>query len=731
MWWVAALTALVLVTGTAVSLVVGSVLRDAARRSAVRSMDGRTDLTTAAVRTEIDRYLDQMRTLAAALGAQEVLTAATFARMTAPLKPMGLSGATSVVFLVPVPDAGVAAAQTEWRRRGATGLVIKPHGTGPHVVGVLATRLDGQTAVAAQGVDITRAPAPYAAAADARRRGTVTVSDTYQLIVDQQLPAAKRQYSFVLTAPVTGAGGDFRGWVMMGLRGQDFARATLSRVAQNLLDVSLSARNADAAETVVASLAADRSGHRDLHRTVNIPVAQRHWVLRTSAVSAALPGGITTLAVALTATLLGVTGLAGTLVAILAGGRRRAERRVRAATRELRETEREAREQAGLLGTVLDTITEGVGVVDSSGRVLAHNPAAAQMLGIGPDASDLGHWQQHYGLFRPDGVEPFPTEELPLVRSLGGEDVDDVEILVRNPGRRSGALITVSARPLALADGSRGAVAVFHDVTEERAYEADLQGFAGVVAHDLKSPLATVVGYAELLEDVLTADGGGPARDEALQHLARIGATATRMRTLIDDLLTYASARDASLNPVSFPLGDLVHEVVATRLDAPHAGGYFPDVHVEPLPALSADPVLVRQVLENLLGNALKYTRPGNPARVDVTARLESDPNGGTWVRTEVADRGIGIPPGEHGLVFDRFHRAHPGTDYPGTGLGLAICQRIVERHGGAIGATDNPGGGTRFWFTLPAGDDPAPRSPVAAGAVQAAGVSSGRNSSA
>jgi signal transduction histidine kinase len=108
--------------------------------------------------------------------------------------------------------------------------------------------------------------------------------------------------------------------------------------------------------------------------------------------------------------------------------------------------------------------------------------------------------------------------------------------------------------------------------------------------------------------------------------------------------------------------------------------------------------VLLRQVIDNLLGNALKYTPPGQPVRVTVTAQ----PGGDGFTAVEVADRGIGIPDGQHTAIFERFHRAHPGTTYPGTGLGLAICQRIIERHGGTITATDNPGDGTIFRFTLP-----------------------------
>ena len=114
-----------------------------------------------------------------------------------------------------------------------------------------------------------------------------------------------------------------------------------------------------------------------------------------------------------------------------------------------------------------------------------------------------------------------------------------------------------------------------------------------------------------------------------------------------------------------------------------------------------ADPAMLRHVLDNLIGNALKYVQAGRAARIDVTAV----PDTGGWIRVEVADRGIGIPDVDKADIFESFHRSETAAGYAGTGLGLAICRRIVERHGGAIGVTDNPGGGTRFHFTLrPAG---------------------------
>ncbi|GGM81115.1 ATP-binding protein [Dactylosporangium sucinum] len=234
-----------------------------------------------------------------------------------------------------------------------------------------------------------------------------------------------------------------------------------------------------------------------------------------------------------------------------------------------------------------------------------------------------------------------------------------------------------------------GAVASWYDITALREQEADLRSFAAVAAHDLKSPLAAVAGYAELL-----------AEPEAPPFpAARIRAGVERMRRLIDDLLTYATARDAALQPVPIDLRAVVDETVSRHLEhaAARPDAVTPAVFVGPLPAVHADPVLLRQLLQNLIGNAVKYTPPGQTPRLDITAST-----GDGHVCLTIADRGIGIPEGQHRAIFESFHRAHRDSPFPGTGLGLAICQRIATRHGGAITATDNPGGGARFHITLP-----------------------------
>jgi signal transduction histidine kinase len=401
--------------------------------------------------------------------------------------------------------------------------------------------------------------------------------------------------------------------------------------------------------------------------------------------------------------------------------RARAEAEVAVATAELRE-------RTTLMLAIMNSVGEGVLVVDHRGEVILYNPAARRYLEIDDEGVARSAWDEPSQVFRPDGVTPFPAAELPLARALAGESTEDVEVVVRKGGRSQEYVVIVSAGPLDGRAGRPGAVAVFHDITarkhvEEaiaqnaarlsieldrrekletvlRAREAELTAFAGVVAHDLKSPLSTVAGFTELLQDDL-ADAPPGARDAASSEwMNRILAAVKRMGLLIDDLLTFATDGDRALHPQPVDLRALVALVVAERTTlGPGSTAPPPRIEVEQLPGVHADPMMCRQLLDNLIGNAIKYTQPDRPAHIEISAH----PEPGHGIRVEIADHGIGIPPGEHEHVFDSFHRAHTDGTYTGTGLGLAICKRIVERHGGSIGVSDNPGGGSRFHFTLPA----------------------------
>jgi signal transduction histidine kinase len=302
------------------------------------------------------------------------------------------------------------------------------------------------------------------------------------------------------------------------------------------------------------------------------------------------------------------------------------------------------------------------------------------------------------GLSWPDG-RPLTDAEVPMVRALRGEVVQAQEILV-SAGRRNVHMLT-HARPLRHENGHViGAIASTYDISVLREREADLAAFAGVVAHDLNSPLAAIGGYCELVEEEVADALPGPAGEQAQAHLGRMRMTVERMGQLIEDLLTYTAAGDAKFNPTRVDLHAVVDEVVSAQREAVLATGgrqRMPDVYVGPLPAVLGDEAMIRQLVTKLVGNAIKYTPPGQAAHVDITAEPEEQGR----IRVNVADRGIGIPQGQHHAIFGGFHRAHHDPRYAGTGLGLAICDRIVQRHGGTIGVTDRVGGGSRFYFTV------------------------------
>ncbi|MET0495606.1 MAG: ATP-binding protein [Actinoplanes sp.] len=698
------LAANVLVVGLTATLLTVGGLRADQRESAARVMDQRTAVVWAAVTGETGRYRDLLRAVAAGIGTNARLTATDFAAASAPLQTAGLVGATSVAFVVATPAADVAVTQRRWRERGATGLQLAPVGRYPeHFFSIFQRSLD-DSGLSPAGLDVAPADEATAALTEARRTGRATVSDTYVLLRDRGLPAARQQLSFLFAAPVyapaaqSGEPPEFRGWIALGLHGQDFFGGVLGRASQGLVDGELLATDGDGRQVRAASY--DVRGTSDLHRRATFPIADRHWTLVTGADSAKLPGAQSVMGPTVLIGGLAITAMLACLVWILATGRARARAQVLVATADLRTAEAESRRQAGLLSAIMDSLGDGVGVVDEFGAFLLHNPAARVLLGVPDDVDGPQNWQAHYGLFRPDGRTPFPLEEMPLVRALRGEPSDGVEILIRNEGRPDGILVSVDGRPLdANAAGRHGAVAVFHDITELRRYETDLAVFAGVVAHDLKAPLAVIRGHCETASDELSGAPAGPEVAEARAALGRIANAVDRMAALIDTLLAYTTSRDAPLKLVRVPLGPLVADVIEQRTGYPRPGGpVSPDIYLGPLPDVEADPGMLRHVIDNLVGNALKYVPVDRAPRIDVTATLA----GPGTTRIEISDRGIGIPDDDKPDIFESFHRARTAAGYAGTGLGLAICRRIVERHGGTIGVSDNPGGGTRFHFTLP-----------------------------
>ena len=218
-----------------------------------------------------------------------------------------------------------------------------------------------------------------------------------------------------------------------------------------------------------------------------------------------------------------------------------------------------------------------------------------------------------------------------------------------------------------------------------------LEQFAYVASHDLQEPLRTIAAYSELLSRRYRQQLGG----EAVNFLDLIVNGAKRMSALVQDLLTYAQIKTEVNRPSSYSL-DKDLETALTQLQQLIEESKAVITH-DPLPEIQVDQGQMVRLFQNLVGNALKYRRPGATPVIHVSAKQE----GAVWVIT-VKDNGIGFDPKHAKEIFQPFKRLHSQEEFAGTGVGLAICRRIVEGHGGSIWAESESGQGTRFRFSLP-----------------------------
>jgi light-regulated signal transduction histidine kinase (bacteriophytochrome) len=220
----------------------------------------------------------------------------------------------------------------------------------------------------------------------------------------------------------------------------------------------------------------------------------------------------------------------------------------------------------------------------------------------------------------------------------------------------------------------------------------DLEHFAYVASHDLQEPLRKIRAFSDRITRVYAERLDDTGRD----YLSRMTSAAARMQDLIEDLLTLSRVTTRRQPLQRLDLNTLVRDVIGDLEFRIHATQGRVDV--DELPIIHGDPVQIRQIFQNLIGNALKFHRPGTPPEVSVIA-FAPDPY---RVEIHVQDNGIGFESKDAEKVFLPFQRLHTRTQYEGTGIGLTICQKIAERHGGLIRAESTPGEGSRFIVILP-----------------------------
>ncbi len=354
------------------------------------------------------------------------------------------------------------------------------------------------------------------------------------------------------------------------------------------------------------------------------------------------------------------------------------------AQRDSRAAELEA--QAGQTAALFDRMVEGIIVIGPDGLISLANRAAGTLFNFTPPATARSVMEatRHHDVAAV--VARLETEPEVLSHELRIEKLAETRFL------------QVNALALRAANGAPGgAILVFHDLTRIRQLETVRQEFVANVSHELRTPLSLIKSAAETL-----IDGGRHDPAVTTRFLEIIDKHANRLTLLIDDLLLLArldSDRvELKLQPLF--LHSAAQEALVDAMLQAQARGVRLENQVAEDVIAQADPDRLRQVLANLIDNAIKYGREGG--HVSIGGRSMNDAR----VEITIADDGPGIPPEARARIFERFYRADKARsrEQGGTGLGLAIVKNVVQAHGGEVRVESAPGAGTQFFITLPAG---------------------------
>ena len=343
--------------------------------------------------------------------------------------------------------------------------------------------------------------------------------------------------------------------------------------------------------------------------------------------------------------------------------------------------------------TVVSNAADGIITINEEGLIESLNPAAEKIFGYSADEV-MG---KPLTLLIPGRYRDAHQKGLERVRSTGRSDMVG-KTLELHGLRNDGSEFPLE---LSIATWKAGKEMFFtgivRDITERKRAEELQADFAAMIAHDLRSPLTSVVSTAAMVEDGLF----GSVNEEQKQWLGKIGTSCRNLVDLVSDFLDLSKLEAGRIDLVKedMDLEQLIRNSFDNYLLVAQAKKIVLRSSVDPaLPRLMADPRRMDQVLSNLLSNALKFT--GEGGEIEVGAGHQNAKEAKVWVK----DTGVGILSEELGLIFGKYRQSASGktSSHKGTGLGLVICKMIVEAHGGKISVESEEGKGTTFTVTLP-----------------------------
>ena len=348
----------------------------------------------------------------------------------------------------------------------------------------------------------------------------------------------------------------------------------------------------------------------------------------------------------------------------------------------LKETVRTISAERSRLSTILTSLADGVIITDNEGVIVLSNPAAEKLFGFKKDEALGRHFIEV--------VHDYEIDEL-LRSCLKTKHEQTTQLESGTPSR----FLRIIALPLKTDRSTTGALVLFQDLTELRSLQTMRRELVGNISHELRTPLSTIKAIVETLKDGAIND-----QEVAEGFLTSIDSEVDRMTQIVAELteLSRIETGKAEFNLEETGLNLLVKETIAQL--SPYAERQCVAVATDlsdSLPPVTADRERIRQVVTNLLHNAVKFSHQGG--RVVIATRQE-----GGYVSVSIADKGIGIAREDLPHVFERFYKADKSRSGGGTGLGLAIAKHVVQAHGGEISVQSEEGKGSVFSFTLPLG---------------------------
>jgi PAS domain S-box-containing protein len=381
--------------------------------------------------------------------------------------------------------------------------------------------------------------------------------------------------------------------------------------------------------------------------------------------------------------------------------------------------ERALKESKQMLQLVMDNIPQFIFWKDRNLVYLGCNTNFARSAGFDKPEDIIG---------KTDNDLTWKKEESDSYREYDGKimDSDTPQYHIVEPQKQpDGSQIWLDTNKMPLHDSDGNVVGIlnsYENITERKKAEeekenlnrklesavdkleeanTELKNFVYIASHDLREPLRKITAFGSMLESSLK----GKITDDDTENLRFMVEGAARMTTMIEGLLVYSRVSTKAQAAETVNLNEIVEQLrqleLSVLLEEKHVAMEIP----QPLPFVTVDPVQIRQLLQNLIANGIKYQPKDNVHVPRIT--ITSKPAANGKVRIEVTDNGIGIAPEYQETVFAMFKRLHTKNEYEGTGIGLSVCKKIVERHGGAIGIESEPGKGATFWFTVPVAKNP------------------------